>query len=399
MSKAHRTERGITPRHARHCRHRESRCTCTPTFQAQVFDSRAGKRITRSFPTITAARRWRQDAYAALRSGTLTADRGPTLAGAAEDWLAAARAGVVRSRSGQPFKPATLRGYDQNLRLRILPALGHERLGEITVPQLQRYVDRLAADGLAAQTIALSVAPLRAIYARANRLGEVNVNPTRGLALPAPRPPQRRIATPAEIERILEVVAPGDRALWATAIYAGLRRGELYALRWKDVDLAAGVIHVRRGWDTLEGEIEPKSRRGRRRVPIPAALRDHLAERRLDDGDGPHVFGGANRARKMAERGTTAMKAAGIEPLAIHDARHTYASLMIAAGVNAKALSEFMGHAAIAITYDLYGHLMPGSHDEAAGLLDAFLARSAGTETDVPAEAVRARTTTTEETT
>jgi integrase len=80
----------------------------------------------------------------------------------------------------------------------------------------------------------------------------------------------------------------------------------------------------------------------------------------------------------MAERGADAMRKAGIEPRAIHDARHTYASLMIAAGVNAKALSEFMGHAKIGTTFDLYGHLMPGSHDEAAGLLDAFLARQAG---------------------
>ena len=143
------------------------------------------------------------------------------------------------------------------------------------------------------------------------------------------------------------------------------------------MDLAAGVIHVSRGWDTVEGEIEPKSRHGRRRVPIPAVLRDHLVERRMAS-DEPHVFDGANRARKMTEHGIAAMRAAGIEPLAIHEARHTYASLMIAAGVNAKALSEFMGHAAIAITYDLYGHLMPGSHDEAGGLLDAFLARQLG---------------------
>jgi integrase len=139
------------------------------------------------------------------------------------------------------------------------------------------------------------------------------------------------------------------------------------------------VIHVRRGWDTVEGEIEPKSRHGRRRVPVPAVLRDYLLERKMSAAAGtPRVFGGANRARKVIERGTRAMRDAGIEPLQIHDARHTYASLMIAAGVNAKALSEFMGHATIAITYDLYGHLMPGSHDEAAGLLDAFLARQSG---------------------
>jgi integrase len=384
MSKQNRT--GISERHARSCA--GSPCTCTPTFKATVWDARAGKRIIRSFPTITAARQWRQDAYAALRAGTLSAERGPTLEDAAEAWLEAARAGIVRSRSGERYKPATIRSYEQHLRLRILPALGRERLGEVSLPQLQRYVDRLAADGLAAQTIGLSVAPLRAIYARANRLGEVNFNPTRGLALPAPRTPDRRIAAPAEIERVLEAVAPGDRALWATAVYAGLRRGELCALRWDDVDLAAGVIHVRRGWDVVEGEIEPKSRHGRRRVPIPAVLRDHLVERKLA-GDSTLVFGGANRARKMIERGAGAMRAAGIKPLAIHDARHTYASLMIAAGVNAKALSTYMGHATIAITYDLYGHLMPGNEDEAADLLDAFLTRTLGSaEVEHPAAKV-----------
>src|SRR5829696_10206870 len=122
----------------------------------------------------------------------------------------------------------------------------------------------------------MTIAPLRAIYTRAERLGEVRGNPTRGLALPAVRARERGVVAPDKIEPILAVVARGERALWATAFYAGLRRGELYALRPDDVDLAAGVIHVRRGWDAVEGEIEPKSARSRRRVPIPAALRDYL---------------------------------------------------------------------------------------------------------------------------
>ena len=69
------------------------------------------------------------------------------------------------------------------------------------------------------------------------------------------------------------------------------------------------------------------------------------------------------------------MASEGIEPITLHAARHTYASLMIAAGVNAKALCTFMGHANIATTLDLYGHLFPGSEAEAASLLDTYLAR------------------------
>jgi integrase len=67
----------------------------------------------------------------------------------------------------------------------------------------------------------------------------------------------------------------------------------------------------------------------------------------------------------------------GLEPITLHAARHTYASLMIAAGVNAKALCTFMGHANIGTTLDLYGHLFPGSQAEAASLLDAYLSREA----------------------
>ena len=69
-----------------------------------------------------------------------------------------------------------------------------------------------------------------------------------------------------------------------------------------------------------------------------------------------------------------AWKAARLAPITLHEARHTFASMMIAAGVNAKALSTYMGHAGVAITYDRYGHLMPGNEAEAAGLLDANLA-------------------------
>jgi integrase len=92
------------------------------------------------------------------------------------------------------------------------------------------------------------------------------------------------------------------------------RAGELTALRWEDVNLADGVIHVRRGWDAKEGEISPQSKQGRRRVPIPAALRDHLLERKLATGGDGRVFGSLAQVRRAAERGAKAMVKAGIEP-------------------------------------------------------------------------------------
>ena len=261
--------------------------------------------------------------------------------------------------------------------MRVLPELGHERLREITLPQLQRFVDRLAGEGVAAATITTAITPLRAIYRRARQLGGGAHQPDVG-DLDARRSTggravrHRRAARgDARASSTARRIAP----MWATALYAGLRRGELMALHREDVDLATGVIRVERGWDQSEGEIAPKSKQGRRKVPIPAVLRDRLVEylmRRA--GRGPDLRRGPRQLRPRPRR----RRGRRVEPPTLHECRHGYASLMIAAGVNVKALSTFMGHANIRITLDQYGHLLPGAEDEAAGLLDAFLARQLG---------------------
>ena len=141
------------------------------------------------------------------------------------------------------------------------------------------FADGLRADGLSPSTIRNTLMPLRAIFRRAVSRGDVGLNPTAGIELPAVRGRRDRIASPGEAASLLDALPAQDRALWATALYAGLRLGELRALRWEDVDLAIGLIRVNRSWDPKEGVIEPKSQAARRRVPIPAALRDFLIGR------------------------------------------------------------------------------------------------------------------------
>ena len=101
------------------------------------------------------------------------------------------------------------------------------------------------------------------------------------------------------------------------------------------------------------------------------------------------MFGPPRRLITWAEQAGDTWAEQGLPRLTLHCARHTYASLMIAAGVNAKSLSTYMGHATIGLTLDLYGHLMPGNEAQAADLLDAYLARSTSTTTSTdPAESV-----------
>jgi len=153
------------------------------------------------------------------------------------------------------------------------------------------------------------------------------------------------------------------------------------ALRCIDVDLGRSLVRVERSWDQEEGAIDPKSVSSRPTVPLLAILRDHLDEHLLRTGRGGEalVFGRTDEspfaAMTVGERARKAWKAAGLEPITLHECRHTFASLLIDSGANPKAIQTFMGHSKIQTTFDTYGHLMPGSHDEVRERMDSYLAR------------------------
>lgn len=377
---------GISVRHARTCRsHDGSGCTCKPGYEAAVWSARDGRKIRKTFRTLTEAKGWRHDAASAVGKGTLRAPTSTTLREAADAFLAGAEAGTIRARNGQPYRPSALRSYRRALTKRVLPDLGARKLGDVTRFDLQDLVDRLLAEGLSSSTIQNTLMPLRAIYRRALRRGDVATNPTSLLEIPTGSVSRDRIASPAEAEQLLDALPLGERALWATAMYAGLRRGELLALTWADVDFDDGLIRVERAWDPdAKVTIEPKSKAGRRTVPLGSTLRARLREHQLATARRSGlVFGpdGETPADPDTVRRTALKAWATVRPIGLHECRHTFASLMIAAGVNAKALSTYMGHSSVTITYDRYGHLMPGNEEQAAGLLDKYLSEATGAHT------------------
>ncbi|MFL5891318.1 MAG: tyrosine-type recombinase/integrase [Solirubrobacterales bacterium] len=135
-------------------------------------------------------------------------------------------------------------------------------------------------------------------------------------------------------------------------------------------------------WDASSREfVEPKSRAGTRTVPIIDRLAMLLADHRVLTNhpsggllfESDRVPGQPVHPVPLRRRMYDAWGDAKLEPLGLHEARHTFASMMIAAGVNAKALSGYLGHANIAITFDRYGHLMPGSEAEARDRLNSYL--------------------------
>ncbi len=170
-----------------------------------------------------------------------------------------------------------------------------------------------------------------------------------------------------------------ERALWATALFAGLRRGELRALRWDSIDFDAGVIRVERAWDAVEGEIDVKSEAGRRAVPMALVVRRELtAHKTRTERDGEDlVFGRTPREpfipSTVRTRANAAWKAAKLTPLTLHEARHCAISYFIAAGLDWKQISTWAGHGDVRQTWNRYGHLVPGDEEQAAERLSRYL--------------------------
>jgi integrase len=327
---------------------------------------------------LAAAERWRSAAL--IAGATPGAER--TLREAAEDWLALAEAGQVATRSGDPYKPATLAGYRQALHSHVLPVLGGTRLGDLDAPTVNRWVARLQHAGLSPSTIRNATLPLRAIIRRAVAYGDLPANPLAGgaLLLPAVRGYRDRTLTAEQAREYVAALPEAERALWAMALYTGLRRGELAALRWSDVNLAGGFARVTRSWSYSTSTMgTPKSAAGVRVVPLPELLRPILTEHGLAtrrEGDAL-VFGATPGApftpNTVASRARRAWKAAGLVPLTLHECRHCFASLAVHLGVPMKSLQGMLGHSSYVVTADRYSHLLPGAQAEAGALLDAGL--------------------------
>jgi integrase len=353
-------------------------------YEAWVFDKRTGKKLRQSFRLEREARQWRQDTIRELQLGLIRGVASSTLSNAAAEYVAGMKDGSILALGGRPYRARVAREYEATLRRSVLPTLGEYRLDEIRRRDLVDLADRMRADGYAPSTIRHAIDTVRVVLRRAVEREELAVNPSIGLRIGGgDQTPRDRVASPLETAALVAALPRVmDRALWSVALYAGLRAGEIRALEWQHVRLGAGVIVVDQAMDNRGVVTPPKSRAGSRRVMMMQPLRDALEAWRdaaPDTTSTGRVFG--SRAQPLAftplyRRAGKAWAAAGLDPIALHEARHSAVSTWLMAGVNLKTASAMAGHASIAITTDRYGHLLPGAEDEALALITAYTERS-----------------------
>jgi integrase len=265
------------------------------------------------------------------------------------------------------------------LRCYILPTLGPRKLSAVQRRDIQDFADDLRAQGLSPSTINNIVDPLRVIFRRAIRRDEIAIDPTNDLDLPAIRGRRDRIEPPEKAHELLAALPVSEKAFWATALFCGLRRGELRGLQWLHVDFENGVIRVERSWDPVKGPVDVKTGAGHRAVPMAFVVRRELQahQQRTNRANEDLVFGRtpteAFFASTIRARANKAWQQAGLEPITPHEARHCAISYFIAAGLDWKQISTWAGHGDVRQTWNRYGHLIPGGEEAAAARLDAYL--------------------------
>jgi integrase len=278
-------------------------------------------------------------------------------------------------------KPSTHQSYRDIIKRHIEPAIGHIVLSKLTPQHIQALLATLQAKKLSPRTVQYARAILHHALDQALKWGYVARNVV--ALVEAPRVERHAVEplTEAQATALLQAVA-GHRleALYRIALGLGLRRGEVLALRWVDIDLKARTLRVTAG----------KTASSTRTLPLPETLVDALkvheqrqqVERAESDAwrDQGLVFpsevGTPISGRNLLRHFKSVLKRVGLpQTIRFHDLRHSCATFLIAQGVHPRVVMEILGHSQISVTMNTYGHVLPETQQDAVQKLDAFLRR------------------------
>jgi integrase len=348
------------------------------------LDRVAGKRRSRSVyfrGSRKAAQKELSRLLAAADAGTLADPTTVTVAEYMRHYLDS-----TLTQSGK-----TLERYRELAERQIIPHLGNVKLQRLRPEQLEQWHSKLLADGLSARTTGHAHRLLGLVLRRAVENGAL----TRNVA--AIRKPPAVEAKEIEILSLEEVTATLDslkghmlHPIASLALLTGMRRGELLALEWGDIDLGRGVVRVERSLEETRAGLRvkpPKTKRGRRNIGLSADTVAMLREHRkaqiqlrlaLGQGGPPLVVfstieGGYLKPNGISRSWRQTCKARKLPRCSFHALRHCHASMLIRAGVDILTISRRLGHSSASMTLDVYGHLMEGADAAAVKAIEGVL--------------------------
>lgn len=304
------------------------------------------------------------------------------------------------------LRPTTQSTYESSIYLHIIPQLGKVPLCQLTQKDLQQFYAYLKKEGRLVRTelygtglsdrmVRMCHAKCRAALDQAVQENLIRTNPAAGCKLPPRRGREMQVLSPGELRRfLLQAKADGSFELFLLDLCTGLRRGELMALQWSDLDLDAGTLTVSKQVYAVNGKMQlnvPKTRASVRKLVLPPAVVEVFREyQKTADSrwlfpspvkeDAPLTPGeAARRLHGILER-------AGCKQVRFHDLRHTFATMALGSGMDVKTLSSMLGHVSAATTLDIYTHITNPMRSEAAAKIDQRIAKVDPKEKEVASE-------------
>ena len=313
----------------------------------------------------------KENGHAARRCGVLLCDW-------LRSWLENELLGSVKESSYQT--------YLRQINVHLLPALGSLPLSEVTPAIVHDFVTRLEGAGFAHSTVKGTPRLLNAALRSAQEEGLILKNPCKKIRVQLKEAAKQRVLSRSEQEMLRKTAVAQDDLSTLLSLYAGLRLGEVCALKWSDIDWEKKTITVRRtaqrmasaknnkGKRTLRMIGPPKSKRSHRVLSIPDFLFALLKKIRPAANADAYIFGKADRAadpRTMQRRFQRLTRGLGLSGVHFHTLRHSFATRLMELGVDIQTISALLGHQSAKTTLDFYCHSLSEQQLYAVSLLAA----------------------------
>jgi integrase len=291
------------------------------------------------------------------------------------------------------LEQSTLVSYESHLRVHVVARIGNRKLTQITPDLLSAMYQRMLTDGVSVATVKAVHRVVHGMFAHAVLWKYLPENPAASAITPKQEQREYETWTPDQLARFLELARDHRWGIgYLLSVATGMRRAEVCGLRWDNVDLDAGRLDVRTTRLEIGSQIvdkpSPKSKHGRRTIALDdgvvAALRAQLLEQkknRLALGEAwtdsgfvlTNPDGAGIRPNAYSQAFKRLLRKAGLPEIRLHDIRHTWGTLAVAAGIDPKTVSLMLGHATVGFTLDVYSHGTDEKQQQAASLMGRLI--------------------------